>query len=196
MYQPLKLAVFLLLAACGGEKADEAALQNHAREVVQLFFQSCVAHSGDGASVGGWAAQNGFAALDAAAVKKLPLGMIELGAQNVWRAEQGGAEYYLTWGRDGCGMKTPLADEAAVRSLFAEWAEKGGAGQTVRLRADNYSPSPFPFSQLVYSWQQGGEAVETLLSANTSPSKHVPAQAALNYSRAPMTAIPAAVLGQ
>ena len=111
-------------------------------------------------------------------------------------AERNGAAFYLTAGAEGCGMKTPVADEAEVRRQFTELAEKGAAGQTVRLRADHYSPSPFPFSQLVYAWQQDNEAVETLLTANTSPSDHVPAQAALHFSRAPMTFTGARVVGQ
>lgn len=196
MYKLLMIGMAALLAACGGKDADPAARQAYGREAVQLFFQSCVAADGDAARVDAWAAQNGFKLLDAAAVKQLPLGMIELSAVHVWQAERNGAAFYLTSGAEGCGMKTPVADEAEVRRQFTELAEKGAAGQTVRLRADHYSPSPFPFSQLVYAWQQDNEAVETLLTANTSPSDHVPAQAALHFSRAPMTFTGARVVGQ
>ncbi len=189
---PFGMCFLLLLAACGNNnhKADPTQLHNNAQEAVRLFFQSCVAEEGDNSRIASWAAKNGFHPLDAEAVGRLPLGMIELDAQNVWQGERGGALFYLTSGSGGdCSLKTAQADEAVVRAQFTAAAQQDTAGITVRERGNHYSATPFPFSQLVYSWQRGDEAVETLLGANTSPSEQVPAQVALHFSRAPMAVI-------
>lgn len=183
------LSILSVLAACGGEKPSEEALQNHAAQAVVWFFEGCAAHLGAAAGVAAWAQQQGFQPLNAAAVKKLPLGMIELDALNVWQAEKDGGRFYLsTLPEQGCSVKAAEADEATVRSRFAERAEQGVSGVTVAKRADHYTASPFPFSQLVYAWYQTGQSTEILLTANTSPAKQVPAQASLSFNREPVRA--------
>ncbi|UOO82657.1 hypothetical protein LVJ83_04130 [Uruburuella testudinis] len=181
--------VCLLLAACGNDIGPDR--QAAAEEAVRLFFATCVASGKSETDVAAPAGQQGFVPMDAAAVKKLPPGMMELDMQQAWQLERNGALFYLSRSPQACSIKTPLADEAALRRQFATLAEQGSAGMVVRLRADHHTASPFPYSQLVYAWQPDNEPQELLLGANTSPSKHVPVQAALNFSRRALSARPA-----
>ena len=189
MRRSLSLLSLLLLAACSDKAAEQAQQVQNGREAVRLFAEACVNTRGDAAVVTAWAQQQGWPLLDAAAQAKLPAGMMELDASGVWQAAE--AAFYLSLSPNACSLKAAQADETSVRTQFTALAEAGEAGMTARLRADHHSPSPFPFSQLVYGWQPDGAAEEWLLRANTSPSKYVPAQAALNFSREALPLRPA-----
>ncbi len=189
MRRSLSLLPLLLLAACSDKAAEQAQQVQNGREAVRLFAAACVNTRGDAAAVKAWAQQQGWQPLDAAAQAKLPAGMMELDASAVWQAAE--AVFYLSLSPNACSLKAAQADETSVRTQFTALAEAGAAGMTARLRADHHSPSPFPFSQLVYGWQPDGAAEEWLLRANTSPSKYVPAQAALNFSREALPLRPA-----
>lgn len=60
--------------------------------------------------------------------------------------------------------------------------EQGKMGLNVELRADNATQTPFPYRQLAYAWRAAGSGEEMVLTANTSPSEQLPAQAALSLT--------------
>ncbi|UOO78012.1 hypothetical protein LVJ85_06010 [Neisseria sp. Dent CA1/247] len=179
------LPAVLFTASCG-ENIPPERLESHAAQAVQLFEEVCVGNNGNPQNVAAWASQQQLPMLDEAAVKNLPLGMMELDAQAVWTVEKDGATFYISTAPGSCSVKTPRADHQAARQYFVALAEKGRAGATAMLRADNGVSSPFPFNQLVYGWHENGADEEILLTANTSPSEHVPAQLALYLTRQPL----------
>lgn len=179
------LPAALFTASCGG-KIPQEQLENHAAQAVGLFEEVCVGSNGHPQDVAAWAAQKQLPMLDEATVKNLPLGMMELDAQAVWKVEKDGATFYISSAPGSCSVKTPRADHQAARQHFVALAEKGRAGATAMLRADNGVSSPFPFNQLVYGWHNSDAGEEILLTANTSPSEHVPAQLALYLTRQPL----------
>lgn len=186
VFRPLLPVLAVLLSACGqGGVAPEQAAA-YSAEAVRLFAQGCVAHGGNAQSTAAWAQQHNLQPLSAEAVKKLPAGMMELDAQAVWQTERNGAVFYLSTAPASCSVKTAVADEAAARRDFVAMAEQGGEGAAARFRSENSVASPFPFRQLVYSRLEPAGSEEILLTANTSPSEHVPAQLALHLSRRPL----------
>lgn len=178
------LPAILLTASCGGNTPQEQ-LESHAAQAVRLFEEVCIGTDGNPKKIEAWTAQQQLPMLDEAAVKNLPLGMMELDAQSVWTVEKDGATFYISTAPGSCSVKTPRADHQAARKYFVALAEKSEAGATVMLRADNGVSSPFPFNQLVYGRHENGADEEILLTANTSPSEHVPAQLALYLTRQP-----------
>ncbi|MCP1661206.1 NMCC_0638 family (lipo)protein [Neisseria perflava] len=172
----------VLLAACGSsEKSAEQKIQD-AQTAVVLFAASCAANDGHPAQVAAWAAQQQAGALTPEQVKQLPFGLIEPDAQAVWKLEKNGSAFYLTLTADSCSLKAEKADEATVRSEFEKLLRQGRTGVNVELRIDKATQSPFPFSQLSYAWRAAGSPDETLLTANTSVSDKLPAQAVLTLT--------------
>ena len=176
------LASTVLLAACG-QNAPQQQSDKPAEEAVRLFEQACIVNDGRAQSVAVWAERQQLRLLDGNAVKKLPLGMMELNAQSVWETERQGAVFYISTAPASCSVKTARADHQTAARLFTELAERGRGSAVGRFRAAHSTPSPFPFNQLVYSWHENGSPEEILLTANTSPSEHVPAQLALYFTR-------------
>ncbi len=190
VFRPLLPVLAVLLAACGqGGVAPEQA-GAYSAEAVRLFAQGCVAHGGNAQSTAAWAQQHNLQPLSAEAVKKLPAGMMELDAQAVWQTERNGTVFYLSTAPASCSVKTAVADEAAARRDFVAMAEQDVEGAAARFRSENSVSSPFPFRQLVYSRLEPAGSEEILLTANTSPSEHVPAQLALHLSRRPLVINP------
>ncbi len=190
VFRPLLPVLAVLLSACGqGGVAPEQAAA-YSAEAVRLFAQGCVAHGGNAQGTAAWAQQHNLQPLSAEAVKKLPAGMMELDAQAVWQTERNGAVFYLSTAPASCSVKTAVADEAAARRDFVAMAEQDVEGAAARFRSENSVSSPFPFRQLVYSRLEPAGSEEILLTANTSPSEHVPAQLALHLSRRPLVINP------
>ncbi len=190
VFRPLLPVLAVLLSACGqGGVAPEQAAA-YSAEAVRLFAQGCVAHGGNAQSTAAWAQQHNLQPLSAEAVKKLPAGMMELDAQAVWQTERNGTVFYLSTAPASCSVKTAVADEAAARRDFVAMAEQDVEGAAARFRSENSVSSPFPFRQLVYSRLEPAGSEEILLTANTSPSEHVPAQLALHLSRRPLVINP------
>lgn len=175
----------MLLVACA-DKMPQAEKEGAAAGLVGLFFDTCVSGLGDGRKVAATAERQGFRLLAAAERKSLPFGMLEADAVQVWVAEKGGVPFYLTLNPEGCGMKTAVADEETVRRLFVgRLPSLPKQGLVFEWQSEHYSPTPFPFTRLTYA-AQTGEAAEVLLTANTSPSELLPAQAALHLARRPV----------
>ncbi len=190
VFRPLLPVLAVLLSACGqGGVAPEQAAA-YSAEAVRLFAQGCVAHGGNAQGTAAWAQQHNLQPLSAEAVKKLPAGMMELDAQAVWQTERNGTVFYLSTAPASCSVKTAVADEAAARRDFVAMAEQDVEGAAARFRSENSVSSPFPFRQLVYSRLEPAGSEEILLTANTSPSEHVPAQLALHLSRRPLVINP------
>lgn len=177
----------LLLAACSGESLTAEQQTERAETAVALFAEACVVHQGQAAKVAAWA-QAKAQPLPENEQRALPLGMMELDAQAVWTLQRGGAVYYLSLAPDSCSIKTERADDETVRARFAALAAKPPQGMAQELRADRAVSSPFPFRQLSYAWRAAGSGEETVLSANTSPSTQLPAQAALYLVRRTLNA--------
>ncbi|WP_416192224.1 NMCC_0638 family (lipo)protein [Neisseria sp. CCUG12390] len=182
MQKTLLYTAVLMLAACGGEDLSPEQKEARAQEAVKLFAESCVAHRGEPAQVAAWAGTRNAQALTADDVKKLPFGMMELDWNAVWRLEKNQAAYYLSLAPESCSVKTEKADENTVRRQFMQLVGQVPQGMNQELRSDKSTQTPFPFRQLSYAWRAQGSPEEWVLTANTSPSDQLPAQAALYFT--------------
>lgn len=189
-----KIAIFaalLFLSACVKEELSPKQKEERSMAAVKLFADACVAHRGDTAKISAWAALQKAQTLTDEEVKQLPLGMMELDLTNAWKIEQNGAVYYLSLAPNSCSVKTEKADENTVRSQFMALVQSAPQGLNTELRSEQSTQSPFPFHQLAYAWRAEGQPEEWVLTANTSPSDQLPAQAALSltqqvYQRTPL----------
>lgn len=170
------------LAACGADELTQVQKETREQNAVDLFAQTCAAFDGDAARISAWANANRAAELSAEERKNLPFGMIELDAQKVWQIQRDDAQYYLSIAPESCSVKTEKADEERVRRAFIELVQQQKGSRAVELRADNAAQTPFPFRQLAYAWRANGSPKEIVLTANTSPSDQLPAQAALSLT--------------
>lgn len=179
MQKILMLAAALMLAACSNDEILPKQKEERAQEAVRLFAQSCVAFRGDPVQVSAWANQHQAQLLSADELNQLPLGMMELDLNTAWKIDDNGVAYYLSLAPKSCSIKTEKADENTVRQAFMKLVGQAPSGLNQELRSDQATQSPFPFSQIAYAWRASGSPEEILLTANTSPSDQLPAQAAL-----------------
>lgn len=183
MQKTLLCAALLMLGACRGEDVSPKQKEERAQEAVSLFSESCVALRGEPAKTAAWAAAHHAQALGKDDVEKLPFGMMEPDWNAVWKIEKNQAAYYLSLAPESCSIKTEKADENTLRRQFMQLVEQVPQGMNHELRSEQSTRSPFPFRQLSYAWRASGSSEEWLLTANTSPSEQLPAQAALYFTR-------------
>ncbi|PSJ81103.1 NMCC_0638 family (lipo)protein [Neisseria iguanae] len=182
MQKTLLCATALMLAACRGEDVSSEQKEERAQETVKLFAESCVALRGEPARVAAWASAQNAQAMTEGDVKKLPFGMMELDWNAAWKLEKNQAAYYLSLAPKSCSIKTEKADENMVRQQFMQLVEQTPQGMNQELRSEKSTQSPFPFRQLSYAWRESGSPEEWVLTANTSVSEQLPAQAALYFT--------------
>lgn len=182
MQKTLLCAALLMLVACGGEELSPKQKEERAQEAVKLFNESCVALRGEPAQVAAWAGAQNAQAMTEDDIKKLPFGMMELDWNAIWKLEKNQVAYYLSLAPESCSIKTEKADENMVRQQFMQLVEQAPQGLNHELRSEKSTQSPFPFHQLSYAWRESGSPEEWVLTANTSPSEQLPAQAALYFT--------------
>lgn len=182
MQKTLLCATLLVLAACGGEELSPKQREERAQEAVKLFNESCVTLRGEPSRVAAWAGAQNAQAMTEDDVKNLPFGMMELDWNAVWKLEKNQTAYYLSLAPESCSIKTEKADENMVRQQFMQLVEQAPQGLNHELRSEKSTQSPFPFRQLSYAWRESGSPEEWVLTANTSPSEQLPAQAALYFT--------------
>lgn len=179
------LCCAVILVACGG--VSQAQAEKNAESIVDDFFMACVQTEGDANQAMMWAQQHGWKQLDQQEIDALPFGMLALGASKVWQYHAGGhTSFYLHAEKEECTLLASHADVAKVAQQFEQKALSAPSSFEAKLRADNYTAVPFPYRQQIFAWWQKGADEEILLTANTSPSDYLPAQAVLIYSRHPL----------
>ncbi|MFV2028724.1 NMCC_0638 family (lipo)protein [Neisseria sp. S1] len=171
-----------LLSACN--RTDEAGanlMRHNATTAIAFFAEACIGTGADLQGMAAWARQKGWHKLEKAELAAQPFGLLAADAKNVWlfRPDKDTA-YYLS-GDGNCRIQVTRADADILQESFAKLALQGRNGVQAALRAENYTSTPFPFTQKVYSWWRPGSGSEVLLTANTSVSDFLPAQAALDY---------------
>ena len=178
----LPFLMLTLLAACADEAVQPEVQEARGRHAVALFAQSCVAHNGAAAEISAWAESSRAKRATVEDIKRLPFSLIEPDVQSLWQVVHDDAVYYVSLTGDSCSVKAERADEQAVRQAFTALVMQVPKGVNAEMRADQATQTPFPFRQLVYAWRAEGSGDETVLSANTSISRQLPAQAVLSLT--------------
>lgn len=171
-----------LLSACNRTDEAKANLMRHnATTAVAFFADACIETGADLQRMIAWAQQKGWHKLEKAELAEQPFGLLAADAKNVWLFRQDKDTTYYLSGDGNCRMQVTRADADTLQAGFAKLALQGRNGVQAALRAENHTSTPFPFTQKIYSWWQPGSGSEVLLTANTSVSDFLPAQAALDY---------------